>query len=100
MLRIEGTIGEEPGEFLIAVGKAAQEKHRFQTGMVVKGASVPVADPRMETAGYYKTSGLKILQEAPEDVLSGPSFLGVPPDLRTTRHCNTNAPTVADRPSG
>jgi len=60
VLRIEGTGGEETSEFLTAIGKAAQEKYRFQVGMVVIGASVPVADPKMETAGFYKTSGLEV----------------------------------------
>ena len=85
LLRIEGTLGDETGEFLVAIGKAAQEKHRFQACMVLKGASVPVADPRMETAGYYKTSGLKVLEDAAEDAPSGPPFQGVPPDLPTYR---------------
>ncbi len=85
VLRIEGTLGEESGEFLIAIGKAAQEKHRFQAGMVVSGASVPVADPRMETADYYKTSGIKVLENAPEKSPPGPPFHGVPPDLPTYR---------------
>ena len=33
VLRIDGTIADEPGEFMIAIGKAAQAKHRFQAGM-------------------------------------------------------------------
>ncbi len=85
VLRIEGTLGDETGKFLVAIGKAAQEKHRFQAGMVVSGASVPVTDPRMETAGYYKTSGLKVLEDAPAEAPPGPPFHGVPPDLPTYR---------------
>ncbi|WP_297527821.1 hypothetical protein [Thiohalobacter sp.] len=85
VLRIEGSLGDETGEFLVAIGKAAQEKHRFQAGMVVSGASVPVADPRMETAGYYKTSGLKVLEEVADEAPAGPPFHGVPPDLPTYR---------------
>ncbi len=53
--------------------------------MVVSGASVPVADPKMETAGYYKTSGLKVLEDAAEEAPPGPPFHGVPPDLPTYR---------------
>lgn len=30
VLRVEGTIEDEPGEFLIAIGKALQAKHRFR----------------------------------------------------------------------
>ena len=85
VLHIEGTISEKSGEFLIAIGKSAQERHRLQAGMVVSGASVPVPDPRMETAGYYKTSGLKVLKDAPDDSPTGPPFHGVPPDLPTYR---------------
>jgi hypothetical protein len=56
---LKGTIGDEPGEFIIAIGKAAQAKHRFQAGMEVSGQAVPVPDPRLETAGFYKVSGAK-----------------------------------------
>ncbi|GAB4335795.1 MAG: hypothetical protein Kow0089_05700 [Desulfobulbaceae bacterium] len=85
VLRFEGTIGDEPGEFIIALGKAAQAKHRFRTGMEASGLSVPVPDPRLETAGFYKTSGLKVLKDVNGDPLSGPPFQGVPPDLETYR---------------
>jgi len=85
VLRIDGTCGDEIGEFLIAVGKAAHEKHQFRAGMVVSGLSVTVPDPRLETAGFYKTSGIKT-EKNEEDALSdGPPFLGVPPDLTTYR---------------
>ncbi|MBW2096662.1 MAG: hypothetical protein JRI80_17465 [Deltaproteobacteria bacterium] len=52
VLRIEGTIGDEPGEFRIAIGKAAQAKHRFHVGMEASGQAVPVHDPRLETFCY------------------------------------------------
>ena len=79
-------MGETPGEFMIALGKAAQAKHRFQVGMEVSGLSVPVPDPRLETAGFYKASGLKILKDAGGDPPAGPPFHGVPPDLETYRN--------------
>ncbi len=85
VLRIEGTFGEETGKPLNAAGQAAREKHRFQTGMMVKGASVPVADTRMERAGHYKTSGLRVQEDAPEESRAGPPFHAVPPDLPTYR---------------
>ena len=62
VLRLEGTIAGEPGEFIIAIGKAGQAKHRFQAGMEASGQAVPVPDPRLETSGFYKASGLKILK--------------------------------------
>jgi hypothetical protein len=37
VLRVEGTIGDEPGEFHIALGKVAQAKHRFHASMEACG---------------------------------------------------------------
>ncbi len=85
VLRVEGTFGDEPGGFLIAIGKAAHEKHRFQAGMEVSGLAVPVPDPWLETAGFYKVSGLKVLKGAEGELSAGPPFLGVPPDLEIYR---------------
>ena len=85
VLRLEGTIGDGPGEFQIAVGKAAQVKHRFRAGMEASGLAVPVPDPRLETAEFYKASGLKVLKDAGADLPVGPPFHGEPPDLETYR---------------
>ena len=85
VLRIDGTCGGEDGEFLIAVGESAHVKHRFQKGMELAGTSVPVEDPRKETAALYKTSGLKVVKNAEGETPVGPPFHGVPPDLETYR---------------
>ncbi len=85
VLRIDGTCGGEDGEFLIAVGEAAHVKHRFQKGMELAGTSVPVEDPRKETAALYKTSGLKVVKNTEGETLAGPPFHGVPSDLETYR---------------
>jgi hypothetical protein len=85
VIRVEGTIGDEPAEFQIAVGKGTQEKHRFHADMEVSGLAVPVPDPRLETAGFYKASGLKILKDAEDNIPVGPPFHGVPPGLETYR---------------
>jgi len=85
VLRVDGTCGNENGEFQISVGKAAQAKHRFSAGMEASGQAVPVPDPRLETTGFYKASGLKILKDAEDDPPGGPLFHGVPPDLETYR---------------
>jgi hypothetical protein len=85
VLRIDGTCGDRAGEFLIAVGKGAHQKHRFCSGMELSGFSVPVDDPRLETAGFYKTSGMKVEREAQFGSSATPPFLGVPPDLNTYR---------------
>ena len=85
VLRIEGTCGGESGEASIAVGRAAHAKHGFHVGMEVSGEAVPVADPRTETAGWYKPSRLKVIRDADAEPSSGPPFHGVPPDLETYR---------------
>ena len=85
VLRIDGTCGGEDGEFLIAVGEAAHVKHRFQKGMELAGTSVPVEDPRKETAAFYKTSGIKVIRNAGGETPAGPPFHGAPPDLETCR---------------
>ncbi|HHP7234695.1 MAG TPA: hypothetical protein ACFCUC_08700 [Desulfobacterales bacterium] len=85
VLRVEGTIGGAPGEFQIALGKAAQAKHRFCAGVEASGLAVSVPDPHLETAGFYKVSGLKILKDAGDNPAVGPPFRGVPPDLETYR---------------
>ena len=82
ILCISGRIAAEDREFTIAVGKALHAKHSFQAGMDLSGVSVPVADPRMELAEFYKTSGIKILEHPSKHAPTGqPPFLGVPPEL-------------------
>ncbi len=85
VLTIGGVKGGEPGEFQVAVGKVAHEKYQFQAGMEISGLSFPVADKRLETAGLYRTSGIRITGEAEEQADEGPPFNGVPPDLPTYR---------------
>ncbi len=100
VLRVEGVCGGEAGEFLIAVGKAAHGKHRFRAGMELSGRSVPVEDPRLETAGYYKTSGIKVEKAGGDAPAEGPPYHGVPPDLPTYRargHRRLDPRTYASR---
>ncbi len=47
-------------EFRVAIGPAAHAKHRFRIGDAVRGKARPVADPRLEWAGYYRASGLVV----------------------------------------
>ena len=94
VLRIDGTCGDVNGGFQIAIGKAAHKKHRFCANTEVSGLSIAVPDPRVEPAGFYKTSGLKILKAVEDGPLSGPPFHGVPPDLEIYRnrgHCRLDA---------
>jgi hypothetical protein len=61
VLGIEGSLDSGPaGTFLIALSEGAHEKHQFRHGDEVSGASVPVADPDLETAAYYRTSELEV----------------------------------------
>lgn len=85
VLRVAGTCGNESGEFVVAIGKSAHERHQFREGMEVRGLSVSVADPRLEVAGFYKTSQIKIDKAAEDRPVAGPPFHGVPPDLPTYR---------------
>ncbi len=51
--------------------------------MEVSCLEVPVPDPWLETAGFYKASGLRVLKDANEEPSTGPPYHGVPPDLET-----------------
>jgi hypothetical protein len=84
-LWIMGENGGNAGEFIVAVGPGAHEKHKFQAGVQLGGVSESVLDTRMEMAGYYKTSGIKILENPPDSIPDGPPFLGIPPGLDTYR---------------
>ena len=55
--------------------------------MELSGRSVPVDDPRLETAGFYRTRRNKVGKEAESERPAGPPFLGVPSDLPTYRGC-------------
>ena len=85
VLRVNGAMGADTREFLVAVGKGAHEKFRFQAGMKVSGKSVYVQDSRLETAELYKTSGLKAEKQPDVESRAGPPFPGIPPDLETYR---------------
>lgn len=97
VLRINGVLGDDTSEFLIAVGKSAHEKHQFCIGMELSGLSMPVVDPRRETAAYYKTSRIIITEKGDVDAFAkGPPFLKVPPELpiyRERRHRRLNPRT-------
>lgn len=50
LLRVRGTLGSEPREFVVAIGKSAHEKHQFRAGDQVSGRGELVPDTRRETA--------------------------------------------------
>ena len=66
-LRLGGTIGGEQREFTVAVGKGAHAKDAFKVGDEVSGEAVPVVDKQLETAELCKTSGIKVLNRAPDE---------------------------------
>ena len=84
-LRIQGHIDDEPGEFLIGIGKAAQAKHQFQVGDKISGRSALVANPKLETVEYYKTTRLKIIQRSTASEKNPPPWHKVPPELEVYR---------------
>ncbi len=85
VLLMDGICDGKVGEFQIAIGKGAQEKHGFRAGMEVSGEAAPVGDMRKETAGYYKASGMKIVKAAADEPTPGPPFLGIPLALEVYR---------------
>jgi hypothetical protein len=85
MLRLQGQIGDEQGEFLVGIGKAAQAKHQFRVGDKASGRSAPVINPKMEPVDYYKTAGLKIVRRTAVGEKTSPPWHGVPPELEIYR---------------
>jgi len=81
VLRVDGMIGDDQRELLVAIGEGAQAKHGFAVGDTVSGEGVPVADPRMETAELYKVSKLKALARSAEPPARPPPWHGPPPTL-------------------
>jgi len=72
-------------EFLIGIGKAAQEKHQFRIGDVVKGESHPILDQRTEVVEYYKTSKLEIIKRGGDSMINLPPWTDIPPTLDVYR---------------
>ena len=84
-LSIKGILDNNEREFLIGIGKAAQEKHQFRLGNVVKGESHPALDQRTEVVEYYKTSKLEIIKRVDDSMIDPPPWIYVPPTLETYR---------------
>ncbi len=86
VLRIDGDIGGERRQFLVAVGKSAHAKHQFHVGDNVSGVGIPVADRRRETAELYKVSQLKVLSRATNETSGeGPPWRDIAPELPVYR---------------
>jgi len=80
-LQIKGTIDGNEQEFLIGIGKAAQEKHQFRLGDVAKGDSHPVLNHQTEVVEFYKTSKLEIIERGSDSMINPPPWIKVPPTL-------------------
>lgn len=85
VLTMQGQIGQESREFIVAIGKVAHTKYQFRSGDKVVGKGEPVADERLETADLYKVSELKVISRNNEPFPVLPPFLGIPPDLMVYR---------------
>jgi hypothetical protein len=85
VLALDGVAADQQGEFKVAVGKITHEKHGFRVGMILQGQAVPISDPRLETAEYYKASKIRIEGDTHVLKSDSPPFLGVPPDLKIYR---------------
>jgi len=99
-LHINGACGNQFGLFIIAIGKGAHERHQFSNCMKLSGLSVPVDNPNLEIASFYKTSSIKIETNLENIATKGPPFLGVPPELiiyRERGHRRLNAKTYVSK---
>jgi hypothetical protein len=83
-LLIRGLVDGMERELSIGIGKAAQQKHQFGVGDEISGECVPVADERMETAEFYKSSKLNKVSHI-SNVLTPPVWGGIPPVLEVYR---------------
>ena len=84
-LFIDGAIEDQERLFSVAVGKATQNKYKFEAGCTIQGYCHAVDDPRKEVAEYYKVSKLEITKKEINDPTQPPPWLGIPEDLTTYR---------------
>lgn len=81
VLRVDGVVGGEEREFILAIGPKAQDKQEFRVGDVVSGESEPVLDERLEIAEFYKTSKLKVVDRSTYELGTPPPWRCVAPSL-------------------
>ena len=84
-LQIKGILDSQDREFSVGIGKAAQVKHLFRIGDLIRGESHPVLDNRIEVVEFYKTSKLEILKRSEDSVINPPPWIGIPPALEIYR---------------
>ena len=81
---LSGTIEGSPETiFIIAIGKGTQAKFSLRKSDSIKGLALPVREPCLEIAQYYKVSALKLLKRENSDgkITKTPPFIGTPPTL-------------------
>lgn len=71
--------------FSIGIGKATQEKNKFNIGDVISGDCVSVADGQLEVVDHYKVAKLKKISECPGAIQTSPPWRTIPPDLEMYR---------------
>jgi hypothetical protein len=79
VLRIDGSVGEEKQEFLVAIGESQHARKSFRVGDLVSGEGERVPEPEMETAELYRVAKLKLLEQPGPDKTDGPPWHGVAP---------------------
>jgi hypothetical protein len=84
-LWIEGELGGVQRDFLLGIGKSAQEKCQFEAGVTASGLCEAVEKPQTETVEFYKASGIKIESRESEVSASAPPWKGTPVDLEMYR---------------
>jgi hypothetical protein len=85
VLFLKGIVEGNNRNFIVAIGKGAQNKHGFQIGDRIEGMSEPVSDERQEVAKYYKASKLRILDRGSGGREKPPPWTSSAPDLETYR---------------
>lgn len=85
LLLIQGSMDNQQGTFLVAIGIAAYKKHLFRIRDIVSGESHPVENKQVERADLYKTSKFKIIERGTLEETSPPPWTGIAPDLETYR---------------
>jgi hypothetical protein len=96
-LHVCGEFDGFPGAAWVGIGKAAQAKHRFRTGMTASGKAWTVPDPRLEPVDLYRASALKG-EPGGSASANPPPWQGCPPAIevyRERRHRRLDPRTYA-----
>ena len=77
--------GAYRNRFKVAIGPKAHEQQRFRIGDTIRGKAVLVPNPETEWAGFYKVSGLQLIERRhPGDWPPSPDG-GIAPPLQRYR---------------